>query len=451
MSNLSGAIRGGILWLVLPLGPAFCAPAPQPVKMTLAQAIDLALKNNHALTIGSYKVAEMTGAKHAAASDYFPKVSNPSSYLHYTETSVLQFSEGSFGTFPGLGALPSKNLTVNQGDVDHIVSRTEIAQPISQLIKIHDAQRAARADESAARENLESLRNRIAIAVRQLYYGLLAVQLDQQTAAEQIHVAEEQLAESEEDVRKGNELEVAVLGAKTALLQAKQDELTARIHKSDLVAQFNDVVGLPRGTQPELEDQVGAGFDLPGKEECIRLAQTAAPEIKSAEEIVRKAEAGVAAARAEYIPDITAFGRHDYQNGVAFLFHNYGVVGFGLTYTFFDGGKKRAVLSQRQAEREQAAENLRRLKDEAAVNVEKALDQIDQSRSLVDVARQAVALREEGDRLAGVQLGYGTLVNSKRSEAAAALAKARADLLKAELGYTESQAELAVLIGRLPR
>jgi outer membrane protein TolC len=58
----------------------------------------------------------------------------------------------------------------------------------------------------AARQNLESLRNQIALAVRQLYYGLLAVQLDQKTAPEEIHVAEEQLSESEQDVRRGNEL-----------------------------------------------------------------------------------------------------------------------------------------------------------------------------------------------------------------------------------------------------
>jgi outer membrane protein TolC len=452
MRLLPRFVQGCILCGVLLPRAAVCASASQePVKLTVAEAIDLALKNNHELLIGGYKVSEMTSAKRVATSDYYPKVSNSSSYLHLTETNILQFGAGTFGTFPVLGPLPSKNLIVTQGNLDQEFSRSEVAQPISQLIKIHDAHRAARADESAARENLDALRNQIALAVRQLYYGLLAVQLDQKTASEEIRVAEEQLSESEQDVRRGNELEVTILSAKTALLQAKQDALTAKIHNSDLMAQFKDVIGLRDDTQVQLDDQVFAPIDLPGKDECIRLAQSAAPEIKSAEETVRKAEAGVAAAKAEYIPDITAFGRWDYQNGVAFLFHNYGVVGLGLSYTLFDGGKKRAVISERQAQRDQAIENLRRLKDEAAVNVQKALDKIDQSRSLVEVANQAVTLREEGDRLAGVQLGYGVLVSSKRSEAVEALAKARADLLKAQLGYLESQAELAALIGRLPR
>jgi outer membrane protein TolC len=432
-------------------GVAAAQQPPQPRKLTLVQAIDFALKNNHALAIARYKVVEMQSAKRASASDYFPKVTNSSSYVHYTQTSLLQFAKGDFGTVPGIGPLPSKNLVVNQGSLDHELSSSEVAQPLTQLIKVHDANRAARADESAARDDLDSLREQVAIAVRQLYYGLLSVQLDQKTAAEQIHVAEQQIAEAEHDVQRGSELEVTLLEARSALLQARQDQLTANIRSSDLVAQFNDVLGFPQGTTFDLDDQLAETTGLPNKSESIQLAQSAAPEIKSAEETLRKAEAGVAAARAEYIPDITAFGRHDYQNGVAFLFHNYGVVGLSLTYTLFDGGKRGAVLHQRLAERDQAAENLRRLKDDAAVNVQKAFDKIDQSHSLVDVARQSVQVSEESDRLAGVQLRFGEVVNSKRLQAVAALAKARSDLLKAQLGYLESQAELSVLIGRLPR
>lgn len=441
---------GLVVW-PLSSGVAAGQQRPERRKLTLTQAIDVALKNNHALTIAGYRVAEMHSAKRVAASDYFPKVSNSSSFLHYTQTSLLQFTKGDFGSFPGLGPLPSKNLVINQGSLDHELSRSEVAQPLTQLIKVRAANRAARADESAARDDLESLRDQVAILVRQLYYGSLSVQLDEKTAAEQIHVAEQQITEAEHDVQRGSELEVTLLQARSALLQARQDQLAANLRSSDLLAEFNDVLGFPQGTTFDLDDELAEATALPTKTECLQLAQSAAPEIKSAEETLRKAEAGVAAARAEYIPDISAFGRHEYQNGVAFLFHNYGVVGLGLTYTLFDGGKKRAVISQRLAERDQAAENLRRLKDDATVNVQKGFDKIDQSRSLLEVARQAVEVSEESDRLASVRLRFGEVVNSKRLQAVAALSKARSDLLRAQLGFLESQAELSALIGRLPR
>jgi outer membrane protein TolC len=93
MRSLITFIKGSVLWGILLSGPAICATARQdPVKLTLAEAIDLALKNNHALAIGAHKVAEMTSAKHVATSDYYPKISNSSSYLHFTDKSILQFS-----------------------------------------------------------------------------------------------------------------------------------------------------------------------------------------------------------------------------------------------------------------------------------------------------------------------------------------------------------------------
>ena len=108
------------------------------------------------------------------------------------------------------------------------------------------------------------------------------------------------------------------------------------------------------------------------------------------------------AARLEYVPDVTVFARHDYQDGVAFLFHNYGIVGAEFKYTFFDGGKKKAVVDEREAQRAQAIANLQRLKDDAAANVEKALDRIQLNRSQIEVARQIADLRTESDRIAAV-------------------------------------------------
>jgi outer membrane protein TolC len=438
--------------VVLCLALHLCAAAStDPRKLALAEAIDLALKTNHALIVGAAKTDETKNARRKAAADYFPQVSNTSTVTHLTNTDVLHFTEGSFGTFPGLGPLPGKNLNVAQGSPDTILVRTQIAQPLTQLLKIREGERVARADELASQADLEGLREQIALSVRQLYYGLLTTQFDRNVALEQVRVGEEQVAESEQELRRGETLEVSLTEARTRLLEARQDELTVRIRHSDVLAQFNNLVGLPQGTQVEAEEQVARSLDVPAKDECIRLAQASTPEIAAAEESVKKAEAAVRAARFEYVPDVSVFARHDYQDGVAFLFHNYGVVGAEFTYVLFDGGKRRSAIGEREAQRAQAVENLRRLKDDAAANVERALDKVEQNQSLIDVAKQVVDLRAEAARIADVQFARGVIVGSRKSEAAAALAKSRADLVRAELGYVQSQAELEVLIGRLPK
>ena len=61
----------------------------------------------------------------------------------------------------------------------------------------------------------------------------------------------------------------------------------------------------------------------------------------AAEQAIRKAEAGVAAAKSAYIPDITAYARQSYQDGVPFLVRNFGtfgVISIGTSLTLVNGG-----------------------------------------------------------------------------------------------------------------
>jgi len=61
------------------LAAAGLCVAADPRKLTLTEAIDLALKNNHAIAIGTAKTDEMKSLRRKAAADYYPQVSSSSS------------------------------------------------------------------------------------------------------------------------------------------------------------------------------------------------------------------------------------------------------------------------------------------------------------------------------------------------------------------------------------
>jgi hypothetical protein len=48
-------------------------------------------------------------------------------------------------------------------------------------------------------------------------------------------------------------------------------------------------------------------------------------------------------------PDITAYGRYSYQNGVPFFDKNFGTFGIHLIYDLFDAGKRSALVRERRA------------------------------------------------------------------------------------------------------
>ena len=74
--------------------------------MTLQEAVQLALKHNHNIRIAGYTVEEKRQAKAVAKSFYFPSIRNDSSFMHVTDTQLVEINAGSLGLANGT-AIPS--------------------------------------------------------------------------------------------------------------------------------------------------------------------------------------------------------------------------------------------------------------------------------------------------------------------------------------------------------
>jgi outer membrane protein TolC len=417
--------------------------------LTLTEAVHLAITQNHELKIARLKVAENEQKKAGERSTYFPSIKNESNIVHITELQNIGIPEGAFGTVGG-ALVPSQGVALPQGQKTLYTSGTQISQPLTQLIRIHAANRAAAAEVAATRDDLKKAENEVALEVHSLYYSLLIAGLQKQAAEQQAAYAGENLRESEDDVRNGSALKVAAIQGRASLLEGQQAVLTAELQISDLHSELNDLLGLPLDTQLELDPAVPASFDQHPREEYIQSAWTENPEVLAAEEAVKKAQAGVASAKSAYIPDITAYARQSYQDGVPFLVRNFGTFGVSLSYDVFDFGKRRATVREREAQLAQAEENLQRLKDKVAVGIDKSYNKLERTKHLVQVADQVVKLRQENERLAQNQLLQGVVLVSERRQSSAATYKAQADYLQASLGYLLAWAELEQEVGRTP-
>jgi len=423
--------------------------AAEARRLTLEEAVHLAVSQNRALKIARLKVEENQQNKAGDRSDYFPKITNQSNALHVTELQNVVIPAGGFGLAGG-ALIPPQQINLQQGKQNLFSSGTMITQPLTQLIRIRQQNRIAAAEVTISRDDVKRAENEIAVQAHTLYYGILVAQLQKKAAEQQTEYASENLRESEQDVRKGSALKVVAIGSRAELLEGQQSVLTADLQLADLKTELNDLLGLPLDTELELDPAVPTSFDTLSKMEYTKIAWAENPQILAAEETVRKARAGVAAAKTAYIPDITAFARHSYQDGVPFLVHNFGTFGVSLSYDVFDFGKRRAAVRERNDALAEAQLDLDKLKDEVAVSVERSYNKLERTKSMVDVARQVMNLRDESDRLAGNQLTYGVVNVSDRRQASAARYKAQADLLQASLAHLLARAELEQAAGRTP-
>jgi outer membrane protein TolC len=426
------------------------ASAAEPQKLTLPEAVRLALARNHELKIARLKVTENEQKKAAAKSDYFPKITNESRVAHVTSLENIDIPAGSFGVFPNGGFVPNRPIQIGQGSQTFVTSGTMAAQPLTPLIRIHAANRIAASEIVASRDDLKKAENEVAVKVHEVYYGILTTRLQKMAAEQESEYSRTLLRESEDDIRNGNALKIAAIQGQAGLLESEQTVLTLDLRLSDLNAELNDLLGLPLETPLVLSPVEPAVFLDPSREETLQMALADNPEITAAAEKVQQAKSAVTAAKSAYIPDVSVFARESYQNGVPFLVHNFGTFGAALSYDVFDFGKRRAVVREREAQLTQAQENLERLKDAVGVQIERSLNKVERTRQMLQVANEVVKLRTEGERVAENQLTQGVVVVSVRRQASAASYRAQADLLQAQLAHLLARAELEQAIGQTP-
>jgi outer membrane protein TolC len=366
---------------------------------------------------------------------------------------LIEIPAGGLGVV-GVTPVPSQTLILNQGGVSAAANGTGIVQPLTQLFRVKAANDVARAEAEATRGRARGVEDTTALRVRQVYYRILIADVRRRAVLAKIQASEDVQRERIQQVRYGTALEVDLIESRAHALQARQELLTTELQRSDLQMQLNDIIGLPLTTPLLLDPNVSM---LPGPSErcerdaCAREALDSHPEIAEARAQVEKAESAVRLAKYEFVPEVEAFARYSFQNNVPFLADRFGTIGIRASVDLFNGGRKRAVLHEREVQLAQAKENLARISDDVELRVQTAYNKMERTRQMIAVSEELLALRGESRRVAGELLAHGGALGSQTKESAALELDAQAALLQSQLDYVQSADEMDAAIGRRPR
>jgi multidrug efflux pump subunit AcrB/outer membrane protein TolC len=419
----------------------------QPRRLTLDEAVSLAAQNNSTVKIAGDKVKEMDARVHASRANYFPVLSNESTAVHIADQQHIDIPQGALGVYPGIGPLPGADVSLAQGKSNFGLSMSTLSLPITQYFKSRAGVDVSRADAAEARSGVRRAEDEVAFKVKQVYYGILATARRRDAVYAQIRAAELRTAETQNAVISGVALEVKATEARAQIAQARHVHGQLQDAVSDMKEELADLCGLPVDTELELAQPIVSVLDSPDTEAAVEVALAHNPEIDAAVHQLEKARAGLRAARAEYIPEVSAFAQHEYQNGAPFLSRNNGTFGLHMTWTIFEFGKRRGQVSERLAGVAQAEENLARLRNRVRIDVEKAVRKLNRAQTGVESARELVAANTEGRRVRSDEAEAGTANRSVFLESDASMLNAQADLLRAEFDRSVAAADLARLTG----
>src|SRR5512138_1604543 len=444
----AAAVTVAIMALVLFAAGKDASAEPVKQSLTLPQAVELALRQNSGLKIEREKVTETDNKIVSARSQYFPQLSNNTKFMTLSDKQQINIPAGSLGNVGG-GPFPNNDVKLSQSRSSVLYSETTLAQPITQLLKIHEANQIARADRGIADAELNKTANETILAVHQLYYALLVAYKERDAAQASLTAAQENLAEAEVAVKAGNVLDVALISAKANLLQGRQALIAAENRISDVTSELNDLLGLPSDAILEVTEAGLPELTELAKGQSYAEARTRNGELLAARETVEKSRHAVRAAKYEYIPDLTIFAKHGFQDGAPFVEKNVGIFGAELTWNIFDWGKRKGEIGQRVAQQSQAQENLVRIDKRIGIEIDKVYRKLARSKQMVEVARESLSLSKENARLSENGTKAGTVTTAKHAEAVAALRKAEMEELQASLQYRLAGAELDRIRGVL--
>jgi outer membrane protein TolC len=432
---------------------AFADEARDPAAsrhITLHEAVQLALQHNHDIRMAGYAVDEKQRAKEATKSSYFPTLRNDSAFMRVTDTQLLEINSGSLGV-AGETPIPPENHIISQGGRTLTTSGTQITQPLTSLLKIKQANDVAQAEVKVSREKADLAGNDVALAVHEVYYKILIAQAQHSATGSRIKALQDLQNERMEQVKFGGALEQESIESRAQLLQAKQELLTTDLQLSDLKLKLNDLMGMPLTTELDLDPTVIEFQETCQREECVKAATDSHPEIREARAEVEKAQAAVRLAKTDiWVPDVEAFARYSYQNNVPFLARNFGTFGIHFGYDLFDGGRKRAVLGEHEAQLSQAKENLAKLTDQVELAVETAYNKLERTQQMLKVSEEIVALRSESNRVRQQEVLQGAALKSQAAMSTAQEYEAKALWLQSQLDYSQAHDEFIHAMGQTP-
>jgi outer membrane protein TolC len=410
--------------------------------VTLREAINRALEQNHLLKAASYRQGAAQQEAAASRSRYLPRVYLESGALLSNTPSkvfMMKLDEGRIDPGSDFAASPLNDPSA-RGDFRTALT---LEQPLLDFSVSTGAQLAAREAESAEFA-LEGSRDQLAYRV---YLAFLAVRrarafhdiADQAVANAREHLRLAQLREKDGVGLKSDQLRgaTALSEAEQRLISARNDLLLARLR-------LNLAVGGRQGEALDIEGSADLAEPASSPPELVEQAHRNRPELKVAQKAVEKGDLALRLAREAYLPTVYAgatYQVNDRDNPLGWD-HDSWSVGVNLRWDLFDGSRRSHVRRQAELARQATAELLENERREVAFLVTESALRRQEAAMKLESARAALQAAEEGRRLVSLRFQNGLSPMVELMDAESALNRARANLVEVENGYLGATGEL---------
>ena len=442
--------------LIIFLFPVFAfqqqLSAQDSLSVSLENAIELALQNNHLLNIKKLQIDEKMQKVSEDKVKYLPVVIIGGSYQYNTNLPMLVMKQGQFGSLPLGGIsipLPVVDEVVELAKYNQYNAGVTLYQPITQLGKIRAGVQVSKTELQIAHAEETKASLQIKQLVEKLYFGLLIIQKQIEEASIKVNLAEIKLLDVENAVRAGKTTESNRYGLAASAADEEQNLLKLRIQYDDYAADLKQLTGLNASADLSLEPVAMPDLaeNAPVIDTSLANAAKKNNDLILASLTKAKSEYSIQASNMSYLPDLGILGSYTYQEGNLIYPRNTTFIGASLKWNLQDLLSTRTIKGQRSYLKKQAEESLANTKEQVNKDIIKVYRKLKQSEELINVAQKVVSFRREDLKIQKDRRTSGLNLESDLLSAQAAMAKAESDYFAAQLNYRVALTELKILTG----
>jgi outer membrane protein TolC len=419
-----------------PTGSQAQAPV---LRLSLADAIRLALDSNVEVLVARERVKEAQGLSMQARAALLP---NLGFTAQEANVAINLASAGFSGAFiPGI--------PLGIGPFWSFDSRVRLAQTLLNTSAVLKA-RSGREGIALARLQEGLAREQVSAAVQVAYINLLRAQRGVSDAEANVTLAESlvRLAERQRNAGIATGLDVTRASTRLAEEQVKLARAQTAVDQAQLRLQH--LVGTPMGERIEPTDPLRfEGGVTPPVTQAIEQARADRPEMQVAREQLAINALDVRAAHAEYQPTVNVAADYGYAGETpvsqATAVHN---VGIQLNVPIFNGGLTRGKVLAAQSQERQTQLRLNDLGVQVEQDVRSALDSLRTTTAQVEAATRSEELAERELKMARDRFRAGLGDNIELLTAQTAVSDARDALAGALAQYQVARINLSAALGQ---
>jgi outer membrane protein len=420
----------------------------EPLRLTLEQAVNLALKQNTTAQIAQITAAESVQDKNISRAALLPEA-NLSVGEQWERLNLA--AEFGGGRLPFNGLPPGTTIPGHIGPFSLFSAGVGFDGPIFDLTLFRRYQ-ASRSGANAGKFDSQSTREQVILLVVSQYIGTLRAAADVQASQSRVDLAQALYDQAADLQHEGVGTGIDTLRANVELQNEKQRLIEALAQRETSVFGLSRILNLDPRQPVELADSLSF-FETPQPdvESSIEEGLSTRPEWKSLEQQIKFAEYQKKASSESRLPSAHYSGNWT-QLGVSpsMVIPTYSYSGT-VSMPLFTGGRIHAEIVRADLEIQRIHQQQADLRNSIALDVKTSLINLGSARNEVQVANLGVQLSKEEVDQARDRFKAGVANNIEVIQAQDSLARANDNQIAALYRFNQARADLARAIGQMEK